>query len=168
MVLTLLKYLLISTLIFSSPEKSIHPFYVTVTEIEHNANAQTLEISCKIFTDDFEHTLRKHYNGKIDLINPENQKSTAAIVNDYIKKHLKINVNGANAEMVFIGYEKKEEGIISYFEIEKIKTVKRVVVTNNLLYDYMPEQIGIIHLTVSNKRQSTKLVNPDDNAEFEF
>ena len=36
-----------------------HPIFVSVTQIDHNATDKTLEISCKIFTDDFEQTLRQ-------------------------------------------------------------------------------------------------------------
>ena len=32
---------------------SQHPFHVSVVEINHNAEDKTLEITCKIFTDDF-------------------------------------------------------------------------------------------------------------------
>lgn len=168
MMLTLFKYLLISTLLFSQGNTSVHPFYVTVTEIEHNSKAQTLEISCKIFTDDFENTLRNHYSGKIDLINPQNTEAVSKIVKDYIKKHLKINVNGVNTELSFIGYENKEEGIISYFECKNIREVKAIEITDNLLYDYKPEQISIIHVTVNGKRKSTKLVNPEEKVFLEF
>jgi hypothetical protein len=38
-----------------------------VTEINHNAADQTLEISCKLFTDDFEKVLSKNYKVKADL-----------------------------------------------------------------------------------------------------
>src|SRR6476661_2375693 len=34
-----------------------HPFHVSTTEINHNATDKTLEISCRIFTDDFESCL---------------------------------------------------------------------------------------------------------------
>jgi hypothetical protein len=30
-----------------------HPFFISVTEINHNSGDKNLEISCKIFTDDF-------------------------------------------------------------------------------------------------------------------
>ncbi len=168
MISTLFNYLLISILLFSQGDVKVHPFYVTVTEIEHNSKAQTLEISCKIFTDDFEHTLRNHYNEKIDLINPQDVNATSAIVKDYITKHLKISVNGINSILSFVGYEKKEEGIIAYFECSQIKTVKTIEVTDNLLYDYKAEQISIIHITVNGKRTSTKLLNPEEKAFFVF
>ena len=32
----------------------LHPFHVSGVEVNHNATDKTLEISCKIFTDDFE------------------------------------------------------------------------------------------------------------------
>ena len=54
---------MISGLIFTSAEPNLHPIFVSVTEIEHNAKDKTLEISCKIFTDDFEKTLRLTYKG---------------------------------------------------------------------------------------------------------
>ena len=57
-----------------------HPFHVSVTEIEHNAADKTLEISCKIFTDDFETILAKNYNTKVDLINPPNKPAMDSLV----------------------------------------------------------------------------------------
>ncbi len=44
-----------------------HPFYVSVTEINHNAKEQTLEISCKMFAEDLEEILKKNYKTAIDL-----------------------------------------------------------------------------------------------------
>ena len=44
-----------------------HPFHVSTTEINHNTSDKTLEISCKVFTDDFESALTKQYHTKADL-----------------------------------------------------------------------------------------------------
>ena len=32
---------------------ALHPYYISVVEINHNPTDKTLEISCKIFTNDF-------------------------------------------------------------------------------------------------------------------
>ena len=37
----------------------LHPFYVSVIEIDHNAKDATAEISVRVFTDDLEKTLQK-------------------------------------------------------------------------------------------------------------
>ena len=145
-----------------------HPLFISVTEIEHNAKEKTLEISCKIFTDDFEKTLRKHYSGKVDLLNEKMKIPMGVMVNDYIQKHLVVNVDGKKANLQFIGFEQQEEGIISYFQVDAIPSVKNIRVFDDLLYDYNSQQMGIIHVTVNGNRKSTRLNNPDANASFAF
>jgi hypothetical protein len=50
-------------IVFSGATK--HPIYVSVTEIQHNAKDKTLEISCKIFTSDFEAILKSKTKSSI-------------------------------------------------------------------------------------------------------
>src|SRR5215467_8661287 len=69
---------------------SNHPYYVSVVEINHNAKDKTLEISCKIFTNDFEETLEKNYKTKVDLVNPADKGAMDKLVSDYLKKRLSI------------------------------------------------------------------------------
>ena len=45
---------LLALVLTSAKAPALHPFHVSVVEIEHNAEDKSLEISCKIFTDDFE------------------------------------------------------------------------------------------------------------------
>ena len=58
----------------------VHPFHMSVVEINHNVQDKTLEISCKIFTDDFEKVLAKTYNTKVDLTNPSNKAAMDSLV----------------------------------------------------------------------------------------
>lgn len=145
-----------------------HPIYLSVTEIDHNAKEKTLEVSCKIFTDDFEQTLRKSNRQRIDLLDPKQKVAMNAVVNEYVQKHLKINVDGKPVKMNFLGYEQQEEGITSYFQADNIISVKEISVTDNILYEYKSEQISLLHVTVNGSRKSTKLNNPDDKAAFRF
>lgn len=147
---------------------SHHPIFVSVTEIEHNAADKSLEISCKIFTEDLESTLRKVYNTKVDLLDVRNKPAMNTLVSDYVKKHLVINVDGRVANLQFIGFEQQEEGIVSYYEVKNIDRVKKVMVTDNILYEYYNQQMGIIHVKVNGERKSSRLNNPDTRAEFVF
>jgi hypothetical protein len=146
----------------------VHPLFISVTEIEHNAKEKTLEISCKIFTDDFEKTLRKHYSGKVDLLDEKIKAPMNIMVNDYIQKHLVVNADGKKVNPQFIGFEQQEEGIISYFQVDAVAGVKNIRVFDDLLYDYNVQQMGIIHVTVNGSRKSTRLNKPDANASFTF
>ncbi|MGG9963444.1 DUF6702 family protein [Ferruginibacter sp. SUN106] len=145
-----------------------HPIFMSVTEIEHNAKDKTLEISCKIFTDDFEKTLRQVYKTTVDLINPKDKAAMSKLVSDYVQKHLTLTVDGKKVALQFIGYEQQEEGILSYYQVNNITAVKKIDITNSILYEYKKEQIEIMHVTVGGNRKSTKLINPDDKASFEF
>ena len=146
----------------------VHPVYMSVTEIDHNAKDQTLEISCKIFTDDFEKTLRLSYNKVVDLIHPSDKTAMNKLVSEYVQKHLTVKVDGKNTNLQFLGYEQQEEGIISYFQASHISTVKRLDITDNLLYEYKDQQISLLHVTVNGSRKSTKLVNPEEKVILEW
>lgn len=145
-----------------------HPIYVSVTEIEHNSKTQALEISCKIFIDDFEKTLRQAYKTRIDLLAPEVHDRMNAYVAGYISKHLTITADGKPRPMSFVGFERIDEGIYAYFEITGVPMPKRVDLKTDLLYEYKSEQISLFHVTVKGERKSTKLVNPEKTAVLEF
>lgn len=152
----------------STGKYATHPIFLSVTEIEHNAKDKTLEISCKVFTDDFEKTLRQVYKTTVDLINPKDKAAMNKLVSDYVQKHLSLTVDGKKVALQFIGYEQQEEGILSYYQVNSIASVKKIDIINNILYEYKKEQIGIMHVTVDGNRKSTRLNNPEDKASFEF
>ena len=168
MVHFLFKWLIVTGLIFTSAPSALHPIFVSVTEIEHNVKDKTLEISCKIFTDDFEKTLRKNYKGIVDLLNPKDKNAMNKLVSEYVQNHLLIKADGKQTTLQFIGYEQDEEGIVSYYQVSNIPSVKKLDITDNILFEYKNEQISIVHAIVNGKRQSTKLVNPEEKYSFTF
>ncbi|MEJ7626131.1 MAG: DUF6702 family protein [Ferruginibacter sp.] len=165
MALILFKWLFV---FFLAPSPKDHPVYMSITEIDHNAKERTLEISCKIFTDDFEQALRKISNKKIDLIDVKKKVEMNGLVKDYLKKHLMVSVNGRPVSFTFLGFEQQEEGIISFLQADNVTGIKEIIVTNNILYEYKPQQISLLHVTVNDTRKSSKLDNPVEKAVFTF
>lgn len=166
-----LKLLMLPVLLgFSVKEKTgVHPLFMSVTEIEHNARDKTLEISCKIFTDDFEKTLRSSNPGTlVDLIKPTNKAAMDKLVSAYVQKHLSLVVDGKAVAMSYVGYEIIEEGANCYFQVDNIPSLKKLEVSDNILYEYKDTQFSIIHAIVNGKRQSTKINNPEAKAAFVF
>jgi hypothetical protein len=163
----LFKWLLIGGLIFN-PATTYHPIFVSVTEIEHNAKEKTLEISCKIFTDDFEKALKATYKTYVDLLKPKDKNAMNKLVADYVQKHLLIKADGKPVALQFLGYEQDEEGIESYYQVNNIAALKKLDITDNILFEFKKEQISIIHTTVNGIKKSTKLTNPEEKTSFEF
>jgi len=146
----------------------LHPFYISVTEVNHNAKTKTVEISAKIFFDDLEHQIEKDNYTSFDIINPKDKAKVNTLIAAYLKKHLQIKLNGKSVPMNYLGYEIQEDAAWCYLEIPKINKVSQITVFNDVLFELRSEQINMLNVTVAGKRQSTKLDVSDFNASFSF
>ena len=147
---------------------SFHPYYVSVTDVKYNEQERTVQISCRTFTDNIEDALRKIYKKQVDVLHPKDKKEIENLLADYISKHIKIKVNSKLHVVNFIGYEKEEEAIWTYVEIKNVELPKLVSIENILLYDYIPQQINMVHMEVKGKKQSSKVTNPEKELVFNF
>jgi hypothetical protein len=147
---------------------SFHPYYVSVTDIKYNEQDKTLQISCRTFTDNIEDALKKIYKKQLNVLHPKEKKEIENLLTDYISKHIKIKVNGKLQTTNFIGYEKEEEAIWSYLEIKNVELPKLLIIENTLLYDYLPQQINMVHVEIKGKKQSSKVTNPEKELTFDF
>lgn len=146
----------------------LHPYYVSVTEIKHSSKTASLEISCRIFSDDLEQAINKLGGVKVDVLKPKNKAELEQLIAKYIPQHLKININGKPVQLQFVGYEQESEATWCYFEAKNVKSAKRVSVFTDILYAEHPEQINMVHVNVGGERQSTKLDNPERTVVFSF
>jgi len=162
MVLLVHKWLFLATALI------VHPLFVSVTEINHNAQEKTLEISCKTFTDDLEKAIEKSSNVKIDLFTVKDKAVANKAITDYFKKHLSLKADGKAVQMELVGFEREGDATWSYFQVSNIAALKRLEVNNNILYEASDEETNLMHVTVNNVRKSTKIDYPDVKAVFEF
>lgn len=143
-----------------------HPFYLSVTDIKYNEKNKSLEIACKMFTNDLEGALKKTTGKKIDIINPKDKKEVEKILYDYINKRFNLILNGKPTTLKYIGYEKEEDVIWTYMEIEKCEKPKLVTINTSLLYDFIKDQINLVSLEVGGNKQSSKVTNPSKEIKF--
>jgi hypothetical protein len=146
----------------------VHPFFVSVTEINHNAKDKTIEIACKMFTDDLETSIGKSFNMKMDLINPKDTVAADKAVAEYIKKHFHLKVDGKPVQIEFLGFERESEAIWSYLQVTNVPSVKKIEISTSILFEASDKQINLLHVKVNGDRKSTKLDYPATNASFEY
>ncbi|HYE55602.1 MAG TPA: DUF6702 family protein [Chitinophagaceae bacterium] len=146
----------------------VHPFFVSVTEINHNPTDKTIEISCKTFTDDLETSIEKTQKLKLDLIKPKDTAVAEKAIADYIKKHLQLKADGKPVQLEFVGFERENEAIWSYFQVSNVPSVKKIDVNTSVLFEASDKQINFLHVTVGGHRKSTKLDYPVQEATFGF
>ncbi len=147
---------------------SSHPYYVSMTEIEYNKANETLEISVRIFTQDFEKAIRKTYGGKVDLLDTSEKANSDKFIQQYITKHFNLTVNGKNLNINFIGFEAEEGSIWSYFECRNIYSLETLEVNNTILYDYKEQEVNFIHVKTKNSDETVRLNYPDSYKKFKF
>lgn len=146
----------------------LHPFYLSVTEIRHNASHKTLEISCRIFADDLENTLKKQSHTTFDIIQPKNRAAVDSLISRYIRQHLQISVDGKTLAPRYLGYKIEEDAAWCFLEVSNVAAIKKLDLKDDILYEQHESQSHMIHVIVNDKRQSTKLDNPKSEASFAF
>lgn len=146
----------------------IHPFFVSVIEINHNTKEATVEISVRIFTEDMEKTLQKYTATKLDMIHPADPAFLDKQISNYISKKLRLQVNGQPVIFSYVGHEIQKESVWSYFEIPKVSKLTRLDIDCTILYDFEKAQSNIIHVKSGNKDKSYKLDNPNSRTTIEF
>jgi len=149
---------------FSSP----HPFYVSLTEIRLDTRTGSLQVSCRMFTDDLESAIKQLYLEKTDLQRSVGSITVNGLLSRYVSSHLEIRIAGEKQTLEFIGYETEEESTWCHLERTGARMDGPVQVTNTILFDFIDGQINMIHCYKDEERQSTKLNKPEKEAEFIF
>ena len=148
-----------------------HRYYFSLTEIKANTQKKSFEVSCKLFTDDIEEALLKLNHSKVDLGSSEKNKAVQLQIENYLHERFKIVINGNPVSPHLIGFEVEND--VTWFYMESTitsnsKNPVKIKITNSLLYDFIPDQTNITHITWNEKEQTEKLVNPDKEVEFVF
>ena len=111
-----------------------HPIHVSVTEIEYNEKNKSLQIISRIYIDDLELSIQKQVrNESLDLIEPKNGMTTDQLLSSYLKEHFKIKLDGKPAKINYLAHEIEDLAIICYLEIEDVKKLKTLEVTNDVI-----------------------------------
>jgi hypothetical protein len=174
MSLIFIQPLLICYLIFGITGKDTtkssnkHPFHLSSTELNYNSKENTLELSCRIFTDDLEAALSKNYKVKTDLSNTSKHKDMDLLVKKYALSNLALRANGKMLGLNYLGFEKDNEAIVVYLESEPVKGLKKLETTNSILYDQYDDESNIIHVTFNGSRKSSKLDYPEKKLLTDF
>jgi hypothetical protein len=147
---------------------SLHPFHMSVFEINHNEKTKAIEITCKIISEDLESILRTKNGVAVDLAAVKDQEKNEKMINTYIQANLSLKLDGNPAVMKMVGYEKEKESVYAYFEIANVPSVKKIEVKNAVLFDLSTDQANIVHVVVGGKRQSKKLNYPEQGLTFDF
>jgi hypothetical protein len=167
---SMLTFYLLLGVVFSTPSGGMvnmrHPLHLSSVDLNYNTKGGTIEISCRLFTDDLENALSKAYKVPTDLSSPARHKAMDELLRKYMTLHLQLKVNGKSLNLNYLGFEKDKEAVLVFIESSPVKGLKKVEIKNSLLYDLFEDQTNIMHMHYNGKRKSYKLDYPNMNAEI--
>jgi hypothetical protein len=147
--------------ILTTNKPTPHPLHVSTTDINYNAKEGKLEVTCTIFTDDFEAALAKQNHTKTDLVKADMHAAMDVLVKNYMSANVHIKTTFAALGFNYVGFEVDKEAVNVYFESEKTATPKKIDAEVTLLHNLYTDQMNIVHMTVNGTRKSEKLDYPD-------
>jgi hypothetical protein len=147
---------------------SLHPFYVSLTDIKINSKQSVIEWSQRVFIDDLEAVLNKNQNAKISLSKDIESPKVENLIKEYFQKHTNISINGVNVPLRWLGYELEEDVVWIYLETQFSGKIDEMKVRNRILVDDLPTQQNIINIYKGKKPVSQILTKDSDTGKWTF
>ena len=139
------KFLIIIFIIPLFAFTSMHKYYISVTQINYVKEKESVQITSRLFIDDFENALKTNYDENIILAEKDEAKIIDTYMQRYLQDKIKLRINNKAVTFNFIG--KEYEGDLVYFYLEvKVKDKPILLeVFNTILITYFDQQQNIIH-----------------------
>jgi len=147
----------------------MHPLHVSVTEIQYSEKDKALQIISRIYIDDLELAIRNQLKQEsLDLLAPKNGMTTNQMVSNYLKDKLRIKLNGKPAKIHFLTHEIEDLAIICYLEIENVKKISTMEITDAVIQEIHDDQSNLVHVTYKSPVKSFRLTrdHPTDVIPF--
>lgn len=141
---------------------------MSVTEIELNEEAESLQIISRVFTDDFENVLKARYDENLRLGKDVETAGAEDLIKKYLTQKIEIAVDGRAASIEYLGKEYENDLTIFYIEVPGVKTPKEVSVKNAVLMDLFEEQKNLVHVKVRGETKSLVLVTGNERDLLKF
>lgn len=140
----------------------LHPFHVSVMSVYHSAEENTLQITLKLFADDLEEAMnqegfRQEGQAYIDVLNPKDRQQLNVYVEEYIRQHMQIEVNGQSVRPAFLGQEMEDMAMWCYLEVKDVEKINSIRVRSSIMTEIFDDQINIVHVNYGGAIKSMKL-----------
>lgn len=161
-------YLIIPLFVVVLSAFTLHKYYVSVTQVEYVKEKKAVQITTRIFIDDFEKLLRERFDATITLASNKDEKHIDKYIETYIKSKLKISINGKTVDYTFLGKEYDEDIVQCFLEIKNIENIQTFEITNKVLFDQFEEQKNVVRTYINSKHKSFILIPQNDKGMLNF
>lgn len=139
---------------------SLHKFYVSVTNVGYSEKDQALQITTRIFIEDFNAVLKERYGLDARLSTAIESPQSDAYIEKYFRAKFGVEIDGSLAPYAFLGKKYDNDIMVCYLEVPKIDLAqhKSIQIRNDLLTDLYEEQQNVVHFKIKEQKKSFVLI----------
>jgi hypothetical protein len=137
-----------------------HPIHVSVTNMDLDPGRGTVELSVKIFADDFQDLIFHRYSVQLRLTEQENPGDKIDAVNRYIASALQMEINGKPAEgLQFLESRLNEGAIWLYYKYNYGGRINSLKIRNTLMLEKFDDQTNLLIVAYNDKENGYMMDN---------
>ena len=140
-----------------------HKYYVSTSLFEYKENINTIQVTVRVFEDDFINALNTRYQKDLDLDSDLNEPENKELISDYLLVNLGIVAENQKLKFNFLGSEEKNDTTALYIEFDILNSPKSLKISNSLFTELFDDQQNVIHFKTDIQRKSF-LLNKDSQS----
>jgi len=142
-----LKMLACAVLLCASTAASAHRFHAGIADVSFNARTGSTEIVHTYMAHDIDALLANLYGRQFDLTDPEDQD----VLRKYIEARFQVlGQDKSRLRVRWVGMTADAERVTVYQEIEQTPLWKAGTIRNEILVDFLPDQVNTVNLNEGN------------------
>lgn len=146
-------FIVLTSLLFTQ----LHPFHVSVCDVEFKKESKSVQVSQRIFLDDLEQAINKKFNVNMIIDDENTFDYRDSLIQVYVLENLHMTFDGNEKKRAYIGNEVEEDAMWCYIEYSGVKKMSSLEVRSTILLDTFDDQGNIIHFKHSEFEKSIKL-----------
>lgn len=145
-----------------------HKYYVAVTQMDLMPQKKRIEITSRIFIDDFEKALTKKFKQKPNITTSNELPEAEEWIKQYITEKIKVSINKKPQRIEYLAKEIEGDVIIIYTKIAISKKINTFEIYNSLLTETFQEQQNIVHTNINGNKKSFLMTNTKFNEKIDY
>ena len=135
-------------------QATAHPYYVSTLEIDYRPDRVALQITMRVFIDDWQLMLNKHYDKTLRLDPDTDTEQVVTHSAEYLQQHLELKLNGTDVTPSVLGREYQEDQLVLYLEVVGVADLQTLAVSNRILFAELEGQQNIVRIKTPTNRKS--------------
>ena len=132
---------------------AFHAYHSTITELRYNADKKQLELSVKVFTDDFEKAISQGQPGRVSLA--EAGPRPLVLATAYLQRTLQVSTPaGAPLPLQVLGMQAENDGYWFYCKVPLPGPVAGIKLRQAVLLDAFSDEMNIVNVEAGSKKLS--------------